>query len=200
MHMTLNYEVFKFTKYQLDIVPSIFLSAFLGCEFFIIECYYMYLYVLSNLEWPNWLQVTPLTIYLYILSNYVFSWLPKVGIEPMTIICIVWDLNPGPSQKTFLGYWFPFTGQNVHLKKTRHRQKWPVSPYPRVQESELSMIHNKGPQFSSSIPSPMEKTGIVKYINYYFITCQILNIYKSRFFKVTYTQNGGLSPSPSAVR
>jgi hypothetical protein len=88
MHMTLNYEVFKFTKYQLDIVPSIFLSAFLGFDFFIIECYYMYLYVLSNLEWPNWLQVMPLTIYLYILSNYVFSWLPKVGIEPMTIICV----------------------------------------------------------------------------------------------------------------
>ncbi len=77
------------------------------------------------------------------------------------------------------------------MEKTRHRQNWPVSPYPRVQESKLSMIHNKGPQFSSSITSPMQKTGIFKYMNYYFITCEIFNITKSRYFKVTYTQNGG---------
>jgi len=51
------------------------------------------------------------------------------------------------------------------MKKRRHRQKWPVSPFPRVQEEELSMIHNKGPWFSSSIPSPMRKTEKLNYIN-----------------------------------
>ena len=38
----------NFTKYRLDIVPSIFLSAFLGFESFIRECYYIYLYMLST--------------------------------------------------------------------------------------------------------------------------------------------------------
>jgi hypothetical protein len=39
----------------------------------------------------------------------------------------------------------------------QHRQKWPVSPFPRVQEKELSMILKKGSQFTFSIPSPIAK-------------------------------------------
>jgi hypothetical protein len=103
-----------------------------------------------------------------------------VGFEPRTFSKnISWTL-------------IPFHWAKCPIEKNSAPPEMAGVPLPTCSGVRAIMIHNKGPQFSSSIPSPMEKTGIFKYINYYFITCQILNIYKSRFFKVTYTQNGGL--------